>query len=349
MTRNEIGRRLEVRALLLGVGVSAALVAVAEWQILPRTLPLPRAVWLMGFAASDPDLVDVPINSLGFTGDDPRAVKPAETLRVLTLGGSVLFNRNFTERLRRELEPYVESELEVLGAALRGHTSRSSLLKWNLLRDRKWDVVVVYAAINDLWANHYAPADYREDYGHLSPWYVRNPLLDRSILARLFYNRFLYREPQRELMASGYRSINTFARNLHELVASIRAEGARPVLSTFAWMIPEDYDRAKLLNGEMDYVNPDRYDQCGAETWGPVEWVREGLRRSNAAIRTVSRDTETPLFDARNVLGDEARWFGDVCHPSEQGAQRLSRALAESLDALGVLRAPGESEAEPSS
>jgi len=335
------GRARRRRALLAGAACSLVLLVAADLWLLPRFLPLPRATWLMGWAIPTSELEDVRINAAGFTGDDVTGPKPPGTRRVLTLGGSVLFNRRFTERLRAELVRRSDRPVELLGAALRSHTSRSSVLKWRLLRERGFDVVVIYEGINDLFANHIPPDGYREDYGHLGPWYVRGPLLDRSVIARLLYNNLLYRPPRHVVGASGFRSAGTLRANLRELVADVRACGAAPVLSTFAWAIPPDYTHERFVAGEAGYANPERYDYCPVELWGPPAWVREGLQRQNLVVHEVARETRTRLFDAEAVLGKDLRWFGDVCHPSEAGVDRLVKTLAEWLDGEGLL-GPGE-------
>lgn len=328
-------------ALSLAAGAAAALLlaAAADLWLLPRALPLPREVWLMGFAASEPVVGGVPVNALGFTGDLAAGPKPAGTLRVLTLGGSALFNRRFTERLRARLAAEAPGRVELLGAALRAHTSRSSLLKWRLLAERDFDVVIVYDGINDLYANHVEPSVYREDYAHLGAWYVRGRLLDHSVIARRLYNGLFHRPAPGRAMAAGFRSIESLRANLRELVGDVRAHGGTPVLSTTAWAIPADYDRARFLRGELGYANPERYDPQPVELWGPAPWVREGLQRTNVAIHELAAETGAPLFDAEAVLGKDLRWFGDACHPSEAGVDRLAGALAAFLRERGLLRA----------
>jgi hypothetical protein len=291
----------------------------------------------MGFAADRSQIGDVALSPFGFTGDAPDAAAAPGALRVATLGGSVLFNRRFTERLRDALAAQTGRPVQVVGAALRAHTSRSSLQKWRLLAPYGFDVVVVYEGINDLYANHVEPALYRDDYAQLGAWYVRGPILDRSVLARLAYNEWWHRPKDGVAMASGFRSIESLRANLREIVAMVRASSAAPVLSTFAWAIPPDYDRARFERGELGYANPERYDPVPVEYWGPPDWVREGLARTNVAIHEVARETETPLFDAEALLGRDLRWFGDVCHPSEAGVDRLVAGLVAFLDERGLL------------
>jgi lysophospholipase L1-like esterase len=242
-----------------------------------------------------------------------------------------------TERLRAQIAPRTPGRLELVGAALRSHTSRSSVLKYRLLGEYDFDVVVIYEGINDLFANHVPPALYRDDYAHLGPWYVRGPLLDRSVIARLVYNNLLAPRIVVAATGSGLRSAESLRANLRELVAAVRAHGGTPVLSTFAWAIPSDYTEERFVKGEAGYQNPERYDYCPVELWGPVPWVREGLARQNLAVHEVAHETGAPLFDAEAAMGKDLRWFGDVCHFSDVGVDVFAQRLADWLAREGLL------------
>lgn len=337
------GARVRLLAAGLVLGAVVALVAVAETWLLPALRGLPRAAYLNGFVADAEVEADVTLNALGLTGDalapGPRS---PDTLRVLTLGGSVLFNRHMTERLRGELEAASVRPVEILGGALRAHTTWSSLHKWRWLRDRGFDLVLIQHGINDLKANHVAPADFREDYGHLGPWYRRGPLLDHSVIARVVHNELLWRRPSFVLMGSGLRSVEVLARNLDTLVEEVRAAGARPVLLSLPWWIPSDYSYEAFVAGALPYANPERYDYCPVELWGPVDWVREGLQRTGVAVHALAGRRDVPLVDVARHFGSDPALFGDVCHPSERGAAVFARYVVGELAARGWLgAAPG--------
>ena len=44
------------------------------------------------------------------------------------------------------------------------HTSRASVIKYDFLSKYRFDVVLIYEGINDLWANHVTPERFRDDY-----------------------------------------------------------------------------------------------------------------------------------------------------------------------------------------
>ncbi len=329
--------RARLAAVLAVSAVVIGLVGAAEWWVLPAALGLPRESYLLGFVASDEQVADVPINAIGLTGALPDAA-PDGAIRVLTLGGSSLFNRRMTERLAARLDAEAERPVSVLGAALRAHTSWSSVHKYRYLRHHEFDVVLVYHGINDLFANHVAPEDFRVDYAHLGSWYRRGPLLDRSVIARLVYERLLYRKPERVALAAGFASAAVFRDNLEWLVDAVRDDGGTPVLATFAWSIPRGYSYDAFQAGRLGYNNPERYDRCAVEVWGPVTWVREGIARHNLAVHEVAAARDVLLLDAERELGRDLHRFGDVCHLSEPGTDDFVELLARFLAEAGLLR-----------
>jgi hypothetical protein len=313
---------------LLAGSLLATLVAADLW-LLPLFLGLPRATYLMGFAARPGTLVDdVTINAMGFTGDVVAPAKPPATVRVLTLGGSALFNRRMAERIRDRLQRLGPARVEVVGAALRTHTSRSSVLKYERLRRYDFDYVLLYHGINDLWANHVALADFRDDYAHLGAWYRRGPWLDRCVTCRLLYNAAARTAPPRTGRPAHFASARAFERNLARLVDMAAEDGATPVLMTFAWSIPRGYSYEAFTAGRIGYHNPTNYDRWPVELWGPPDWVAEGLGRHNAVVRELARSRGLPFVDQEALIGKDLRWFGDPCHLSDEGTDRFVENLA---------------------
>lgn len=83
-----------------------ALIGVAVMEVARSTYTtgLSRKSSLMGFAAVPNTLADdTHINSIGFTGDVVDVATPRDTIRILTLGGSAMFNPRMTQRLKARL------------------------------------------------------------------------------------------------------------------------------------------------------------------------------------------------------------------------------------------------------
>ncbi len=323
--------------------LASATILIAEFLVLPGVLGVPRGTFLMGFAATPNQLVDdTPINSMGFTGDVIEVEKTPGTTRILTLGGSAFFNRRMTDRLIEALGAASAEPVEVVGAALRTHTTLSSVFKYDLLSRYDFDVVIIYHGVNDLWANHVMR--FRPDYFHLSPWYKRSRLLDRSVIYRLIYNKWIYSGSDMvrnsnylKANQAGFAAEHTFRQNMTTLVDAIRRDASVPILMTFASSIPAHYSQAAFESRSLGYNNPTDYDRCSAEVWGAPDFVREGLRKHNRIINEISASKQVLLLDQERLVGKDLRWFGDVCHFSEEGTDRFIRNIVEFLAANGLL------------
>lgn len=322
-------RALTVASLLSSV---LAAILIAEFFLLPSLNGLPRDVILMGFAATPHTLVDdTPINSMGFTGDVIGLTQDPGTIRILTLGGSAMFNRRMTERLKQRLARASTQRIELLGAALRTHTTWSSVLKYKLLRKYRFDVVIIYHGINDLWANHIRIRDFQRDYSHLGAYYKRSALLDNCLICRSIYNTWLYSKPNAHMgdNLSGFASENIFRGNMLTLINDIRSDGATPILMTFAWNIPAGYTREAFQSHAVGYNNPNNYDSWPVEIWGSPDYVREGLRRHNGILYELAKSHDVLLIDQERLMGKDLKWFGDMCHFSEEGTERFIEHIVD--------------------
>jgi lysophospholipase L1-like esterase len=275
---------------------------------------------------------------MGFAGDAIPVAKPSGTRRVLMLGSSSFFNRRMAERLKEKLAAPTDGPVEVVGAALRSHTSMSSVLKYRVLAKYSFDDVLIYDAINDLWANLVPPEQFDDNYAHLGCAYRRGLLLDHSLIARGIYDKFFCHVAPPQLSrvtlenAAGFASERTFRRNLRTLVERARQNGAKPILITFAWSAPETYTKERFLAGDAGYRNPEKYDAYPLEFWGKPAYVREGLARHNKIIRELAVELNVPLIDAENHMNHDPIWFGDPCHLNEEGTDRFVTYVARSME-----------------
>jgi hypothetical protein len=297
-------------------------ILLAEYVLLPWAIGMPRDAFLMGFCINSkkiPQVDDTPINKMGFTGDVLKRKKAPGTIRILTLGGSPMFNRRMTERLKEKLQAASSKPVEVLGAALRTHTIRSSLYKYEFLAKYDFDYVLICHGINSLWANHVSKNDYREDYFQLGEWYSRGWLLQNSVIARLLYNNFFYHRPPRIFYGAKFASLKTFKHNLDALIRRIKKNGSQPILITFAWHIPDNYTYEGFQRNSLGYDNPAQYDKCPVELWGSVAYVSEGLKRTNEIVRNAAVEENLYLIDQDKLMSGDITLFGDACHFNEKG------------------------------
>ena len=323
-------------------------VLAAEFVLIPRMQHLPRATLLAGFAATPSENIDGQvINALGFTGDEIALEKPVDTLRILVLGSSTMFNRHMGERLKAALQQKTDKKIELLDAGIRSHTSQADVVKLKMLAPYQWDIVLFYNGINDLWANHVLPEDFYSDYRQLNPWNRRNIFLDNSLLARYSYNFWYYsigsfvqyqfvfpKKPY--INAANFSSLQSFTANIEQIIAISNSIDAKPILMTFAFHLPENYSRQAFLNKQMDYSNPDNYDSRDVFNWGPPEYVREGLTQENAIIKKIAAKNNIVLIDVDAEMSAQGLWFSDVCHFNDTGVDFFTASVATALQELLV-------------
>jgi hypothetical protein len=337
-----IKNRINILAYIFVVSIAS--VIAFEFVILPWHFNLPRDIALMGFAGKpDTTIDDTLINAIGFTGDVLHQGKNPEAIRLLTLGGSAMFNRRMSERVKNSLNKVANSSVEVMGGALRTHTSMSSVIKYRTLSKYKFDSVLIYHGINDLFVNNVYVDYFKSDYSHMVPWYRRNYLLDNSLILRVIYNNVFwgrrifgtaswhlkYIYPDKALEnAMNFESERFFRRNLTTLVKEIKKDGAVPVLMTFAWTIPDHYTQDKFKAGKAGYASSN-FKNYPVELWGSVEFVSEGVRRHNKVIREVAEEFNVLLLDQEKLLGKNLRWFEDICHLSEEGTDQFVQNITD--------------------
>ena len=336
--------------ILLLAFTSGLLLYAIEVVILPRVLEpaLTREQLLFGLMAiPNVPVVDVELNSMGLAGDEIAPVRDkGAPIRVLTLGGSTMFLRNMTQRIKDHLtNGHPDHAFEVLGAAFPTHDSRQSVIKYDHLRKKlRFDYVIVYHGINDLWSNNVPRKDFQDDYSHVGPFHKRTWLLDRSLLARHIYKAYWYGKRDlwrasgrvfHEINGAQFASARALAANLDTIVGQVREDGAVPILMTFAWHIPKDYSLDAFISNRLGYssdkVPP---DCCDVGVWGPLDFVATGLAKHNAAIREVARIREVVMIDQEALLSTDVQHFQDVCHFSENGADKFARTVAETIRQL---------------
>lgn len=260
-----------------------------------------------------------------------------ETFDVLLLGGSVLHEcfGDIAERLRAGLEARLSRPVRIYNLANLGMSSLDSRLKYERLTHQRFDLVLVYEGINDVYMNNCAATFFREDYTHV-PRYQQIHLLGRH--AELAYVTLPY--TFRYLVSSGLDRFNlstrprrdwhhhgadlktppAFAANLEAILAIAKERGDPVVLMTFAYHIPNDYNEADFWDKQLDYgrhVSP-------IELWGTPENVGRTLDAHNAVVRRLAKQhLDVTFIDQQGLMPTGRRYFDDVCHLSRAGCERF--------------------------
>lgn len=270
--------------------------------------------------------------------------------RVLLLGGSVLLNarQSISGLLAQSGEEYV-----VYSTAQSAQSSRDSLIKYRLLANEKFDLVVFYHGINEVRANNIPPGLFRDDYSHYS-WYEFLNILEQHssptpfllpVSARLAWLKF-----RQELNSENYvpphgagddllryggdiRTRPVFESNLKAIIELAKEKQEKLVVMSFAWHLPRDYTREKFELGVLDYSSGPGLFATPTEIWGTPENVEKGIRQHNEVIRQIVGRPETDVIfvDQEMQIPKTGEYFTDICHMTPSGYRLFAQNLITAL------------------
>jgi hypothetical protein len=257
---------------------------------------------------------------------------------VLMLGASVLAPPFGT------VEPHIKDVLRerlgmrgrVWNLAAVGHTSRDSLIKYRLLENKHFDLVLIYDAINDIRMNNCRAEDFREDYTHSRRYagYERHVhenvnVVDMQQQASLFSD--LVAGGSMENLREFGRDMKTppvYRKNIEEIIELTRMRGGRIVLMTFASHVPEGYTRADFDARLLDYDYRKDGRSCPVELWGEPDAVRQTLAAHNRELRDLARaHPEALLVDMEAAIPQDSKHFVDPCHLTAAGGRKFVDVL----------------------
>ena len=295
------------------------------------------------------------MNSLGMQGPEVSVAKPADTLRVVTIGASETagfaesvgfdYPRQIERRLQAGLGNICADgrprRIELLNAALPGMSlptqTRDVLTR---LRRLEVDAVVVYptpvqyltpsppqatvsrpALRRDFpFTNALRPRvslRLREQAKLLTPGVVKRWYWRRHVdnVARTHPPGWRFTTPPPERLAM-------FERDLHALVAAIRSIGAVPVLGTHAnvFMRPGPHDPNLLVQLEHFYARA---------TAATIVAFDDAARQ--ATVRVAEATGVTLVDVAQRLSTAEGTLFSDAVHFTDRGAALVAEAFAAGL------------------
>lgn len=303
------------------------------------------------------------INSLGFRGPDIAAIKPADTLRIVAVGGSTTFGvylpwrYSYPYQLQEVLrERFGTERIEVINAGLTGSTAAETYhrLPTQILPIEP-DMVVVYHAFNDLLPRVFN--NYEDDYYHFRRSDPNNPpgmtrfylyrLALRALSPGYFHENYdlsnqvwktrnLPRTDTERARNFLNSNNNAFRLNLDNVVALLRAQGIEVVLASFA-MAPDIWHWQEIIP--------------------PYMWEL-GIAANNTVIRKLAARHEVPLvpFAAAPFEQGSADYgepmFDDSIHMGIKGNRFKAEIFADTIapliaDRLGVPVPPPSAYAPP--
>ncbi|TLU99136.1 hypothetical protein [Dyadobacter luticola] len=272
-----------------------------------------------------------------------------EIYDVLILGGSVVSTpwSNLEARLDTLLRnEYKGKKFAFYNIAGAGHTSLDNYLKYKLLKDQRFDLVLYYEAINENRANNIPAKDFRNDYSHIK-WYndiylleshpeinftVIPYLVDRTIhyiKDKVTHKVYVSQEkvdPQFAQYGSDIKTAGSYGKNLEGLVRIAKERGDKLVLMSYATYFPPNVK----LTGEQ--VDMSHFAGCmfasPVTIWGKPDNVKKGVQTHNLVLRKVVKDSQVAFLDMEALMPKDSTMFCDVCHVAEPGAQRFAREVS---------------------
>lgn len=284
-----------------------------------------------------------------------------EVKNVLILGGSVVSTAwtHMESRLDTILQKHYgnKGRFAFYNVAEASHTSRDNVLKYRLLEDKRFDLVLYYEAINENRANNVPANGFRQDYSHMH-WYrdiylleshpeinitVIPYVLDKimgSIKDRLEGRIYISRgevDPRFAQYGSDIKTEESYRRNLEEIIAIARKRGDKLLLMSYASFFPENV----VLTGKEDdmkhFAGCNRFVATPVVMWGKPENVKKGIGMHNQVLRELARKHNTLFLDMELRMPKDRELFCDVCHLSGLGAQRFAAEVSEFIVAQGLL------------
>jgi len=265
---------------------------------------------------------------------------------VLLLGPSVL-QENFGDigpRLQAALAGQLGLPVRVINLARMGMTSRDSYLKYRRLSDKRFDLVVFYDGINDVYLNACPRRRYRSDYTHC-PRYEQLAMLEthceHNILVFPYTLRYLSSMLLDKLNLSSrprvqwhhhgstIRTPKSFAQNYDEMLAIARERHEPVLLMTFAYYLDPNYTDAAFKARALDYAN----HVSPVALWGTPENVTRTMDQQNEVIRGLAAGNGDFFFvDQQKLMPSGKRYYHDICHFTEEGCARFVDNIVAHLD-----------------
>jgi hypothetical protein len=274
---------------------------------------------------------------------DAQVTRNDDRVDVLLLGASVL--QQVSIELERDLHQRYGDRVRLFNLARPAHTSRDSFLKYTKLKDKPFDVVIVYDCINDARLNCCFARDFRDDYTHCD-WYfsIQRRLDEGTVILSDFvrerFGNFISLKTVDQRLLDEGREIKTkgpFRRNIESIVRGAERSGQTVVLMGFAYHIPANYSKEAFLGKKLDYTFMPY--SLPAEIWGRPANVAAAIDAHNEIIRDLARSyANVVAVDQNALLPKNATYFVDPCHLTGTGCRafvaNLMSALAPRLDRM---------------
>lgn len=287
------------------------------------------------------------INAQGYKGPDFRVEKDPGTIRILFLGGSMVWTTDASDGedwpalAGRELEARGFDQVEVMNAGVPGHASWDSLGRYyGELWMYQPDIVVICHAWNDLklikaaregislfrWLRPYRPSQ--------NPHVTYQNALDRflgetsQVYVRLRSRYYAWKIPfgsegivEETQLSEDFdpAALEQYRLNINLIADAVLHTGGRPVFLTQPTLAVAD-----LPESDRDQI---RYQYVGLSHEG----LSEAFAECRDILLEIGEARGIAVIDAYSELSGQPEKFMDHVHVSAEGARDVARIVAEGL------------------
>jgi lysophospholipase L1-like esterase len=278
---------------------------------------------------------------------ETKLSKPADTYRILFLGGSTTRNSalpkevRFPTRLKSLIgKNFPERKVEVFNAGMDWYTTKHSLINYvTNLRDWQPDLVVVMHAINDLYRSFsppiYAEGEYNRHWSHFygpSINGVNPPTFEEHLFSRTFYSLYSQlREYEVDYPLSRYVSLNEYRRNLRTLIEYLKSDQRKVIIMTqpslYKDNLSPEENEALWFGKEFCYTSKNIWQR----EYPSAKSLRTAIEAFNDAARNIAEDNEVMLIDLDVMIAKNLSNFSDDVHYTEKGSNEIATAIMNNI------------------
>jgi lysophospholipase L1-like esterase len=272
-----------------------------------------------------------------------------DSFDVLILGGSVVHKLfgDIGERIGAGLEQKLGRKVRVVNLANLGHTTRDSLNKYARLKDKRFDLVIVYHGINDVRLNNTPPGAFKADYSHHTRFaqiaaidrhkelpYLTFPYTAYYLTSSLLDRWHMTNRPRPEFIHYGkdIRTPPCFEANMEMIAAIAKERSDRLALLTYALHVPANYTEAAFKAKQLGYTTPSNMSLESG--WGePANVIKAVDLHIEGTRRVAGRHPEVILIEQAKLMPGDGKYFVDPCHLSKDGCKLFAENVLANLDA----------------
>ncbi len=269
-----------------------------------------------------------------------EVIENNDVIDILFLGGSVLHPiwGTIEEELKKKLISTYSCKINIINLSRPSHTSLDSKIKYELLQNKQYDIILLYHGINEVRFNNCPKSIFDNNYSHVEFYNkinaITNPIAKFSILPYTFntikiglLNKFGNEllsvfKPKEEWLQYGseIKTAKVFHKNYKTIVDIAKSNNTSVIIPSFAYYPPKGYSQSDLIKNKLDsnkLISP-------IEIWGKKENVLGGIKAHNKTIENLfieNRQRENIFtIDMDSSLTKNNDNFNDICHFTSDGS-----------------------------